>query len=168
MQPKMHWSVYGNAFAAAIDRQKTLIRRTRNELDAGATFSSAAIFSALAVPVTQEIISSLPWNMTCHNIQIQIEQNNQGLWWHKTTNLITEKGREACTRVCVWMCATSKWWACWCRSIQSETFVVCNYASMEEVARWYAYLWKVGNWEFNNRPGRHENRHLNSNDVSPI
>lgn len=49
--------MYGNAFAAAIDRQKTLIRRTRNELGAGATFSSAAIFSALAVPVTSEIIT---------------------------------------------------------------------------------------------------------------
>jgi hypothetical protein len=117
MQPKMHWSVYGNAFAAAIDRQKTLIRRTRNELGAGATFNSAAIFSAAGVPVTTEIISSLPWNMTCHNIQIQIEQNKQGLWWKITANLtIGKTEREACT--CVHGCVQlRKWWAYWCSSM---------------------------------------------------
>ena len=66
MQPKMHWSVCGNAFAAATDRQKTLISRIRNEACAGETFSSAAIFSAPTVPVSQENIimeQDLPQNI---------------------------------------------------------------------------------------------------------
>lgn len=79
MQPKMHWSVYGNAFAAAIDRQKTPIRRTRSELCAGATFSSAAIFSALAVPEAKEnSIYHIPWETT--NIQICTDKNKQEIF----------------------------------------------------------------------------------------
>jgi hypothetical protein len=71
--------VCGNAFAAAIDRQKTLISRIRNEACAGETFSSAAIFSAPTVPASPE--NTIREQGSKQNVYTQIkrEQKSKGV-----------------------------------------------------------------------------------------
>ena len=80
MQPKIHWSVCGNAFAAAIDRQKTPISRIRNEACAGETFSSAAIFSAPTEPASPENI--IREQGSKQNIYTQIEREQKQRGWN--------------------------------------------------------------------------------------
>ena len=68
----------GNAFAAAIDRQKTPISRIRNEACAGETFSSAAIFSAPTEPASPENIIREQGSKQNIYTQIEREQKQRG------------------------------------------------------------------------------------------
>lgn len=50
MQPKIHCSVEGKAFAAVIDRQKIDMSRTRIATFTGVTLESAAMLSTPTLP----------------------------------------------------------------------------------------------------------------------